>query len=146
MDVHTQFVQEEPTTGYSMFAHDLGQLCRGRRIHTSGHSDLRILSNLGPSSNFTWVYADTASAACPSQAGNLAMTSITFAAVICDADEKDCIGSRVVLYNRLLQYHLGARLCLGTSGIWVPAPHVWSDRCPSMWQSGLSLCLSVLQE
>ena len=36
---------------------------------------------------FTRVYADTASAACPSQSGNLAITSITFPAVICDADE-----------------------------------------------------------
>ena len=70
----------------SMFAHDLGHLCRGRRIHTSGHSDLGVLSNLGASSNFSWVYDDTTSAACPSQSGNLAITSIIFA-VIWDADE-----------------------------------------------------------
>ena len=31
--------------------------------------------------------ADTASAACPSQPGNLEMISMTFAAVICDADD-----------------------------------------------------------
>ena len=31
--------------------------------------------------------ADTASAACPVQSGSLAMTSITFAAVICEADD-----------------------------------------------------------
>ena len=36
---------------------------------------------------FTWVLADTASAACPSQPGNLEMISMTFAAVICDADD-----------------------------------------------------------
>ena len=36
---------------------------------------------------FTRVYADIASAACPSQSGSRAITSITFAAVICDADE-----------------------------------------------------------
>ena len=48
---------------------------------------LGILSNLGASSNFTWKYADTASAACSSQAGNLATTSIIFAAVIWEADE-----------------------------------------------------------
>ena len=29
------------TTGSSMFAQDFGHLCRGRRIHTSGHSDLK---------------------------------------------------------------------------------------------------------
>ena len=33
------------------------------------------------------MYADTASAACPSQFGSLAMTSITFAAVIVEAVE-----------------------------------------------------------
>ena len=70
------------TTGSSMFAQDLGHLCRGRRIHTSGHSDFGILSNLGASSNCTWVYADAASAACPVQSGRPAKTSITFAAVI----------------------------------------------------------------
>ena len=56
-----------------MFAHDFGHLCRGRRIHTSGHSDIGILSNLG--------------AACSSQSGNLAITSITIAAIIRNADE-----------------------------------------------------------
>ena len=46
-----------------MFAHDLGHLWRGRRIHTSGHSDSGNLSNLGESSNCSSVKADTASAA-----------------------------------------------------------------------------------
>ena len=36
---------------------------------------------------FTCVCADTASAACPSQSGSLAMTPIPFAAVVCEADE-----------------------------------------------------------
>ena len=53
----------------------------------SGHSDFRILSHLGASCNFTWVYADTVSAACPSQSSNFAITSIIFAAVICDAED-----------------------------------------------------------
>ena len=75
------------TTGSSMLAHGFGHSCRGSRIHSSGYSDSEILSNLGASSNFTWVSADTASAACPSQSGNLATTSITFSAVIWDADE-----------------------------------------------------------
>ena len=39
------------------------------------------------SSVLTCVQADTASAACPEHPGSLAMTSITFAAFICDADE-----------------------------------------------------------
>ena len=75
------------TTGSSMYSHDFGHLCFGRRIHTSGHSDLGLLSSFWASSIFTWVYADIASAACPSQSGSRAITSITFAAVICDADE-----------------------------------------------------------
>ena len=73
-------------TGSSMFDHDV-QLCRGRRIQISGHSDFENLSNFGTSSIRSWVQADTASAACPAESGNLAVTSITFAAVICDADE-----------------------------------------------------------
>ena len=32
-------------------------------------------------------FADTASAACPAQPGNLERISMTFAAVICDADD-----------------------------------------------------------
>ena len=64
-----------------MLDHDFGHLCRGRRIRTSGHSDYGILSNFGASSILTWVQADTASGACPSQSGSLAMTSITFAAL-----------------------------------------------------------------
>ena len=52
----------------------------------------------------TWVYADIASAACPSQSGSRTITSITSAAVICDVDESSsintyCIGSRVVFHN-----------------------------------------------
>ena len=35
----------------------------------------------------TWVNADTAFAACPSQASNLEMISVTFAAVTSDADD-----------------------------------------------------------
>ena len=43
------------TTGSSILDHDFGRLCRGRRIQTSGHSDLGIFNNLGASSIFTWV-------------------------------------------------------------------------------------------
>ena len=53
----------------------------------SGHSDLGIFSNFGASSFLTWFSADTASAACPAQPGSLEMISMTFAAVICDADD-----------------------------------------------------------
>ena len=48
----------------------------------SGHSDFGIFNHLRASSIFTWVLADTASAACPSQPGNQEMISMIFAAVI----------------------------------------------------------------
>ena len=53
----------------------------------SGHSDFGIFNNFGSSSIVTWVFADIASAACPAQPGSLEMTSMPFAAVICDADD-----------------------------------------------------------
>ena len=46
---------QEGTTGSSILDHDLGHLCRGRRIQMSGHSDLGIFNHLGASSIFTWV-------------------------------------------------------------------------------------------
>ena len=39
---------------------DFGQLCRGRRIHMSGHSDLGIFNNFAASSILTWVLANIA--------------------------------------------------------------------------------------
>ena len=66
--------------------HDFGQLCRGGRTHISRHSDGGMFSKVSACSILTWVYADTASA-CPAHPDRLAMTSITFAAAIYDADE-----------------------------------------------------------
>ena len=66
---------------------DFDDLCFGRRIQISGRSGVGIFNNDGASSILTWVQADTASAACPAHPGSPAMTSITFAAVICHADE-----------------------------------------------------------
>ena len=85
-DDRTDFLREG-ITGSSMFAHDFDHKCRGRRIQKSGQSDFGILSNLAASSNFPWVQAEAASAACPSQPRSLATTSITFAALVWDADE-----------------------------------------------------------
>ena len=48
---------------------------------------LEFFNNFGASSILTWVQADTASAACPENPGSLHSTSITFAAVICEADK-----------------------------------------------------------
>ena len=53
----------------------------------SGHSDFGIFNHFGASSIFTWVQADTASAACPARPGSLGVRSVTFAAVVCDADD-----------------------------------------------------------
>ena len=49
--VRKSFVQEEKQDHLS--SHDFGHLCFGRRIHTSGHSDLGILSGFWASSVFT---------------------------------------------------------------------------------------------
>ena len=46
-----------------------------------------LVNNVGASSILTWVYADTASAACLAHPGCLEIMSMTFAAVICDADD-----------------------------------------------------------
>ena len=75
------------TTGSLILSHDFGHLCRGRRVQKSGHSDFGNFEQFCSILQFTCVQADTASAACPSQPGTLAITSIILAAVICDADE-----------------------------------------------------------
>ena len=48
----------------------------------SGHSDFENFNSFGESSILTCVKVDTASAACPSQPGNLEMISMILAAVI----------------------------------------------------------------
>ena len=75
------------TTVSSILDNDLGHLCRGKRVQMSGHSDFVIFSNFGESSIFIWAYANTASAAFTAQPDSLDMISMTFVAVICDADE-----------------------------------------------------------
>ena len=82
-----RFLSRETNGSSSILDRDLGHLCRGRRIQMSGHSYFGIFNNLWASSIFTWVYADTASVACPSQPGNLEMISMILAAVIWDAED-----------------------------------------------------------
>ena len=91
-DDHTDSLSRG-TTGSSILDHDFGHLCRGRRIQMSGHSDLGIFNNFGACSIFTRVQADTASAACPAQPGSLEMISMTFPAVICDADGRCAVNT-----------------------------------------------------
>ena len=53
----------------------------------SGHFDFGIFNDVDASSILTWVSPDTASAACPAHPCGLDFMSMTFAAVICDADD-----------------------------------------------------------
>ena len=85
-DDRSHFVQEE-RLNLPYWTMIWAILCFGRRIQTSGHSDFRIFNSDGASTILTWVSADTASAACLAHPGSLDMTSITFAAVICAADD-----------------------------------------------------------
>ena len=110
------------TTKSSILDHDLAHLCFDRRIQISGHSDFGIFKNLGASSILTWVKADTASAACPAHPCSLDIMSMTFAAVIWDADDpcsEHCIRTRIIF----LPCHLGVRLCLCAFDTEVPAPN-----------------------
>ena len=66
---------------------DFGHFCFGGRIQMSGHFDFGIFNDVDASSILTWVSPDTASAACPAQPCGLDFMSLTFAAVICDADD-----------------------------------------------------------
>ena len=75
------------TLGSSILVHDFGHLCFCKRFQISGHSDFGIFNNVGASSTLTCVLADTASDACPAHPGSLEIMSMTFAAVICDADD-----------------------------------------------------------
>ena len=65
----------------------LGHLCFGRRVQISGYSDFRIFNNDEESSILIWVQTDLAFPACHTHPDNLDMTSTTFAAVICHADD-----------------------------------------------------------
>ena len=86
-DDRTDFVQEEqPDLPY--WTHDFGHLCFGRRIQNIWIFGPWEFSNTyGASSIFTWVLADTASAAFPEHPGSLEIMSMILAAVICDADD-----------------------------------------------------------
>ena len=131
--------------GPSVFDHDLGHLSCGIRVHKSGHSDLGILSRLRASSIFTSVYADTASAACPSRPCSRPMTSITSAAVICDAHEPCSVNTAYAPASSFTMSHevrldLVLLECLYQFGVFEVT------KSPSMLQSGHCSCFSVLPE
>ena len=113
-----------------MFAEDFGHLCRGIRIHTSGHSDSRILSNLGASSNF-YLSVGRYCIRCLS----VAIWQLGRRRTLISTN---CADSRVLV----LQCLSGARLCLCTSLIWVPTPRSWVSISVAKWTFFLSLCVS----
>ena len=85
-DDHYRF-RSRGTTGSSILDHDLGHLCLGRCMQFSGRSDFGVFNNVGASSTPTRVQTGPASVACPADPGSLAITSIPYAAVTCDADD-----------------------------------------------------------
>ena len=99
----------------------------------------KVLSNLGASSNVTWVQADTASAACPSQPRNLARASITVSAVIWDADEPEAPESSLTMSPRSTTLPL--YFCI--FGFQLRVLEV--TYVASIMQSGLPVCLFVLR-
>ena len=84
-DDRTDFAQEEQLDPPYWIM--IGHLCFGRRVQIFGHPDVGIFNNVGASSILTQVLPETASAACPEHPGSLEIMSMTFAAVICDADD-----------------------------------------------------------
>ena len=121
-----------------MFDHDFGHFCRGGRIQMSGHSDLGIFSNFGNLPFLPGYKTDTASAACPEHPGSLDMISMTFAAVICDADDQCSVNttqepdSSFTISPRRTTRPLYFRSL-------PPIRHSSNDICPSMMQNELLL-------
>ena len=113
------------STGSSICLHDFGHLCRGRRIQKSGHSDFGIFQHYG---RILQILLECTrilhqSVACSSQSGYLGITSITFAAVIWDADEPCSVKDALAPESFFCHVATEHRLCLCTSEIWAPAPH-----------------------
>ena len=77
MGVRTDVVREEPLDLQCLTTIWVTFVVEDVYIHLDNLTS-EFWSNLGASSIFTWAFAETASAACPSKSGSLAMTSITF--------------------------------------------------------------------
>ena len=95
----------------------------GGRIQIYGHSDFGIFNDDGASSILTWVQPDTASAACPEHPGSLDIMSMTFIAVICDADDPCSVNNAYDPESSFSHCHLGIRLFLCTFQIEAPTPN-----------------------
>ena len=125
-----------------MLDRDLGHLCFGGRVQISGHSDFGILNNDGAPSIFTWEKADTASAACPAHPGSLDTMSMTFAAVICDADDPCSVNTAE---DPESSFTMSPRSTIRPLHFWcfVSNSDSPNDKCPSVRQNEL-LCPSSL--
>ena len=88
----------------------------------SGHSDFGIFHDVGASSILTEAQTDIASAACPAHLGILDFMSMTYAAVICDADDYSSVNTA---YDPESSFTMSPRrkLCLCTFDILATTPN-----------------------
>ena len=125
------------STRSSMFVHDLGHSCPGRRVHLSGHPDFGMSSNSGALFS-SWVRA-AASAACDAKPGSHAMTSIAFAD-IWEADELCSFNMAYepesIFHSITLEHNPASVLLL--LQLWLRI--FWEDRSPSVSTTELVLC------
>ena len=129
------------TTGSSILDHDLGYLWR---IHISGHSDFGFFNSVGASSILTWEKAFFASAACPAHPGSLGI-AITFAAVICDADDPCSLNTAYDSESSFTMPPRSTTLPFVLFYFEALSPNSWDDKDPSMTQNELFCPFSLLQ-
>ena len=139
--IGTNRFRSRGSTRSSMFVHDLGHSCPGRRVHLSGHPDFGMSSNFGALFS-SWVRA-AASAACDAKPGSHAMTSIAFAD-IWEADELCSFNMAYepesIFHSITLEHNPASVLLL--LQLWLRI--FWEDRSPSV--STTELVLSVVPE
>ena len=143
---NTYWFCSRETTGSSILDRDFRHLCLGRRIHTSGHSDFGIFSNLG---TIFQCYLDF----CRYCIRCSSFTICKFCnyihdfrrshlwrrrSLICEYSISVC----VIFYNAITEVpHV---LC--TSVFFIPTQHFSSDMFSSLKQSGLSFVSLRLQD
>ena len=99
------------TNGSSILDHDLGHLCRGRRIQMSGHSDLGIFNNLWASSIFhfylgiSWYCVNYMSRATRQSGVNIHDFFCCLLWCWWSFLSEYCISSRVVCHNITSEYN-----------------------------------------
>ena len=132
------------TTGSPILDHDLGHLCRGRRIEMSGHSDLVFFSNSGASSifyvGFGW-YCVCCLSIAPWQSG-YDIHDLCCRHLWCwwPLLAKYCIRSRIIFQNVASKYNSTFVFFGALSSI----RHSSNDRRPSVRQNELLRPSSLL--